>query len=55
MGITRVTIWVIGFLTYLRSPPDPASKSETEAEQPTGCLGAVPHHQPVIKPWILSA
>ena len=24
-GVTRVTIWVIGLLTYLLSPPDPPS------------------------------
>ena len=28
MGITRVTIWVIGvYLTYLVSPPDPPSRA----------------------------
>ena len=26
MGITRVTIWVIGLRTYLLSSPDPPSK-----------------------------
>ena len=25
MGINRVTIWVMGLLTYLLSPPDPPS------------------------------
>ena len=29
MGITRVTIWVIGVhLTYLVSPPDPPSRAQ---------------------------
>ena len=30
MGIHRVTIWVIGVLTYLLSPPDPPSKHDPQ-------------------------
>ena len=30
MGITRVGTWVIGFLTYLLSPPEPQSIGTVE-------------------------
>ena len=28
MGMTRVTIWVLGLLSYLLSPPDPPSRAQ---------------------------
>ena len=30
MGIIRLTIWVIGVLTYLPSPPDPPSTGDVQ-------------------------
>ena len=35
MGITRVTMWVIGFLTYLLSPADPPSRAFKKARDKT--------------------
>ena len=32
MGIIGVTLWVMGFLTFLLSPPDPPSKDGTHVE-----------------------